>query len=321
MKKIILTRRWPAEVEQALATHYECEFNEKDEPFSQSRLQQALVNADALLTTVTDRLDATTLGVADTRAKIIANFGVGYSHIDTDAARDAGIAVTNTPDVLSDCTADLALTLLLMAARRASEGERELRAGLWSGWRPTHLMGTKVSGKTLGIIGFGRIGRAMAHKAHHGFGMDIVVYNRSTVADNALNTVNARQLTSIEQLLTCADFVSLHCPGGQENTHLLNAERIAMMKPQSYLINTARGEVIDESALIDALASQRIAGAGLDVFNNEPDIDQRFLALDNAVLLPHLGSATVETRQDMGLRVLSNLNQYFSGQQPDDQVC
>ncbi|MEM7259248.1 MAG: D-glycerate dehydrogenase, partial [Pseudomonadota bacterium] len=261
------------------------------------------------------------LSIDNPQAKIIANFGVGYSHIDVASATENGMVITNTPDVLSDCTADLAMTLLLMTARRAGEGERELRDGRWSGWRPTHLMGSKVSGgKTLGIIGFGRIGRAMAHKAHHGFVMKIIVHNRSRVPEEALKAVHAEQAGSIEQLLAASDFVSLHCPGGAENASLLNAERIATMKPGSYLINTARGEVIDEPALINALKANQIAGAGLDVFNNEPDIDKRFFTLDNAVLLPHLGSATTETRRDMGLRVLSNLDQFFAGRQPDDLV-
>jgi glyoxylate reductase len=252
---------------------------------------------------------------------VIANFGVGFSHIDINAAKAANITVTNTPDVLSDCTADLAMTLLLMVARRAGEGERELRADAWDGWRPTHLMGTKVTGKKLVIIGFGRIGRAMAHKAHHGFAMDILVHNRSEVPATSLAPVNAVQVPSIEALLAESDFVSLHCPGGDENKHLLNSQRITNMKPGSFLINTARGEVIDEDALINALQNGPIAGAGLDVFDNEPAIDSRFKTFSNAVLLPHLGSATTETRNDMGMRVVSNLNAFFAGDTPPDKVA
>ena len=251
---------------------------------------------------------------------MIANFGVGYSHIDIEAAKSNNIAVTNTPDVLSDCTADLAMTLLLMSARRAGEGERELRSGGWTGWRPTHLMGRKVSGKKLGIIGFGRIGRAMARRAHAGFGMNIKVFNRSTVPSAALDAVAAESVASVEDLLRVCDFVSLHCPGGGANTHLINSARLAVMKPDAFLINTARGEVVDEDALIDALANNRLAGAGLDVFENEPAIDSRFLKLSNAVLLPHLGSATQETRDAMGFRVVSNLDQFFSGSEPADRV-
>ena len=303
-----------------LAEKYDCEFNTTDIAFDQQKYRDALQRADALLSTVTDNLDASVMSVKDPRTRVIANFGVGYSHIDIEAAKSNNIAVTNTPDVLSDCTADLAMTLLLMSARRAGEGERELRSGGWTGWRPTHLMGRKVSGKKLGIIGFGRIGRAMARRAHAGFGMNIKVFNRSTVPSAALDAVAAESVASVEDLLRVCDFVSLHCPGGGANTHLINSARLAVMKPDAFLINTARGEVVDEDALIDALANNRLAGAGLDVFENEPAIDSRFLKLSNAVLLPHLGSATQETRDAMGFRVVSNLDQFFSGSEPADRV-
>ncbi len=303
-----------------LAEKYDCEFNTTDIAFDQQKYRDALQRADALLSTVTDNLDASVMSVKEPRTRVIANFGVGYSHIDLEAAKSNNIAVTNTPDVLSDCTADLAMTLLLMSARRAGEGERELRSGGWTGWRPTHLMGRKVSGKKLGIIGFGRIGRAMARRAHAGFGMNIKVFNRSTVPSAALDAVAAESVASVEDLLRVCDFVSLHCPGGGANTHLINSARLAVMKPDAFLINTARGEVVDEDALIDALANNRLAGAGLDVFENEPAIDSRFLKLSNAVLLPHLGSATQETRDAMGFRVVSNLDQFFSGSEPADRV-
>jgi len=319
-KKIVVTRRWPEQVEQLLAQKYDCEFNTSDISFDQQKLRDALRNADALLTTVTDNLDASVMSVDNPRARIIANFGVGFSHIDTQAAVAKNIVVTNTPDVLSDCTADLAMTLLLMSARRAGEGERELRSGNWTGWRPTHLMGTKVSGKTLGIVGFGRIGRAMAKRAYAGFDMNIKVFNRSQVPAASLVDVGAEPLSSIEELLTVCDFVSLHCPGGGANTHLINAERLELMKPDAHLINTARGEVVDEEALVASLSARRIAGAGLDVFENEPAINTRLPQLSNAVLLPHLGSATVETRDAMGFRVLSNLEQFFAGIDPSDRV-
>ena len=319
-KKIVVTRRWPEQVEQLLAQKYDCEFNTNDISFDQQKFRDALINADALLTTVTDNLDASVMSVDNPRARVIANCGVGFSHIDTQAAQAKNIVVTNTPDVLSDCTADLAMTLLLMSARRAGEGERELRSGNWTGWRPTHLMGTKVSGKTLGIVGFGRIGRAMAKRAYAGFDMNIKVFNRSQVAAASLAEVGAEPLASIEELLPVCDFVSLHCPGGGANTHLINSERLKLMKPDAHLINTARGEVVDEEALIAALSAHHIAGAGLDVFENEPAIDSRLPELSNAVLLPHLGSATVETRDAMGFRVVSNLEQFFSGIDPSDRV-
>jgi len=319
-KKVILTRRWPESVEQMLAQKYDCEFNATDIAFDRQQFRDALKCADALLTTVTDNLDLSVMSVESPRTRVIANFGVGFSHIDVEAAKANNIVITNTPDVLSDCTADLAMTLLLMSARRAGEGERELRSGNWTGWRPTHLTGSKVSGKTLGIIGFGRIGRAMAKRAHAGFDMKIKVYNRSQVPASALAAVDAQQLESVEELLQLSDFVSLHCPGGGANTHLINAERLALMKPGAYLINTARGEVVDESALTDALTANRLAGAGLDVFENEPALDARLSSLSNAVLLPHLGSATRETREAMGFRVVSNLEQFFSGADPSDRV-
>ena len=222
--------------------------------------------------------------------------------------------------MLSECTADLALTLMLMVSRRAGEGERELRAGQWKGWRPTHLMGTKMSGKTLGIVGYGRIGRETARRANHGFGMDILVFNRSEINAQTLKENNASQVASLEQLLESVDFVSLHCPGGDENRRLINSERIGLLKPTAFLINTSRGEVIDQNALIQALQHRTIAGAGLDVFESEPNIDPRLFDCNNAVLLPHLGSATVETREAMGFRVVSNLEQHFKLIKPRDQV-
>ena len=276
---------------------------------------------DAILPTVTDRLPAAVFDGPATRTRILANYGVGYAHIDTEAAKARGIAVTNTPDVLSECTADIAMTLLLMVARRAGEGERELREGRWTGWRPTHLIGTKVSGATLGIIGFGRIGQAMAQRAHFGFGMKILVQNRSAVPTEVLARYDATQVANIEDLLPDCDFVSLHCPGGAANRHLINASRLDLMKPNAFLINTARGEVVDEHALAQSLWFGTIGGAGLDVFDREPQVPEALLNADNLVLLPHLGSATRETREAMGFRVLDNLTAFFEGHAPRDRVA
>ena len=287
---------------------------------SADELRAALRDYDAVLPTVSDRVDAAVLAVDAPRARILANYGVGYSHIDIDAARARGLVVTNTPGVLTDCTADLALTLMLMVARRAGEGEREVRAGRWTGWRPTHLVGTRLSGKTLGIIGMGRIGQAVALRAQHGFGMKVVFQNRSRLAPERLGTLQATQLEHVEDVLAQADFVSLHCPGGGANRHLMNAARLAAMKPGAFLINTARGDVVDEAALVEALRQGRLAGAGLDVFEDEPRIHPGLLALENVVLLPHLGSATRETREAMGMRVVDNLVAFFDGRQPPDQV-
>lgn len=304
-----------------MAEVFDLTLNTSDRPLTEPELKDALGQYDAVLPTVTDRLPAAVFDRASTRTRILANYGVGFAHIDTEAARARGIAVTNTPDVLSECTADIAMTLLLMVARRAGEGERELRDGRWTGWRPTHLIGTKVSGATLGIIGFGRIGQAMAQRAHFGFGMKILVQNRSPVPAEVLARYNATQVPSIEDLLPDCDFVSLHCPGGAANRHLINARRLDLMKPGAFLINTARGEVVDEQALAQSLWFGTIAGAGLDVFEREPAVPDALLNADNLVLLPHLGSATRETREGMGFRVLENLTAFFDGRTPRDRVA
>ena len=263
--RVLVTRRWPDAVEAAIADRFDAIFNESDRPLSNDDFKLAFKEVDAILPTVTDRIGASLFEAADTRTRILANYGVGFNHIDVDAAKGRGMVVTNTPDVLSECTADLAMTLMLMAARRVSEGEREVRDGEWSGWRPTHLLGTKISGKTLGLVGFGRIGREVARRAHHGFGMTVKVFNRSTVDPAVLRAFGAEQVASLEGLLPQCDFVSLHCQGGADNRHLIDARRLNQMKPTAYLINTARGEVVDEQALAQALWFETIAGAGLDV--------------------------------------------------------
>lgn len=319
--RILLTRRWPAAVEQVLAQRFEVTLNEGDKPLHASALAEALRKFDAVLPTVSDRLPAPLFQGGGLRARILGNFGVGYNHIDVVAAKAAGIVVTNTPGVLTDCTADLAMLLLLAVARRGGEGERQLRAGEWDGWRPTHIIGSKVTGKTLGIIGFGRIGKAMARRCHFGFGMDVVFHNRSKVAPEEAQRFGARQLDTVEDVLETADFVSLHCPGGGENRHLINAARLKAMKPGAYLINTARGDVVDETALIDALEKGVIRGAGLDVYEGEPLVPERLKALENVVLLPHLGSATEETRTAMGMKVVDNITAFFAGQEPPDRVA
>lgn len=318
---VLLTRRWPRIVEQKLAEVYEVALNRNDRPLSASDFREAIAKYDAVLPTVTDKINAEALDVPKAKTKILANYGVGTSHIDVGAAAKHGIAITNTPDVLSECTADLAMTLMLMVARRAGDGEREVRAGAWSGWRPTHLIGTKVSGKTLGIIGFGRIGQQMARRAHHGFGMQIVVYNRSRIDPRNLEKFNARQVDTIEALLPQCDFVSLHCPGGAENRNMINSARLDLMKPDAFLINTARGEVVNEHALAQALMFETIGGAALDVFDAEPRINPMLAQCDNLVMLPHLGSATKEAREAMGFRVLDNLNDFFKGSAPRDRVA
>ncbi len=318
--RVLVTRRWPEAVEAAIANRFDAIFNESDRPLSNDDFKLAFKEVDAILPTVTDRIGASLFDAADSRTRILANYGVGFNHIDVDAARGHGVVVTNTPDVLSECTADLTMTLMLMAARRVSEGEREVRDGQWSGWRPTHLLGTKISGKTLGLVGFGRIGREVARRAHHGFGMTVKVFNRSPVDPAVLQAFGAEQVASLDELLPQCDVVSLHCQGGADNRHLIDARRLNQMKPTAYLINTARGEVVDEQALAQALWFETIAGAGLDVYDGEPTVHPDLRACDNAVLLPHLGSATFETREAMGFRVIENLQDFFAGRSPRDRV-
>ena len=318
---VLVTRRWPAAVEQNLAANYNVELNRNDRPLSPGEFRDAIQRYDAVLPTVTDKIGPEALDVPKAQTKIFANYGVGYTHIDVERAKTHGIAITNTPDVLSECTADLAMTLMLMVARRAGDGEREVRAGKWHGWRPTHLVGTKVSGKTLGIIGFGRIGQEMAKRAHFGFGMDILVFNRSQVKPETLAQFNAKQVASIDELLPMCDFVSLHCPGGKENAKMIDSRRLNLMKPDAYLINTARGEVVDEADLAHALMFETIGGAALDVFEREPLINPLLAQCDNLVMLPHLGSATREARSAMGFRVIDNLNDFFEGKAPRDRVA
>ena len=318
--KVIVTRRWPATVEKRLAELYDVQLNEDDHPLTVEELRDAMRSADAVCPTVTDPMTAEVLNVQPLRARILGNFGVGFNHIDIDAAKARGLTVTNTPEVLTDCTADTAMLLLLAVARRGMEGHEHVCRGEWTGWRPTHMLGTKVTGKTLGLIGMGRIAQAMARKAHYGFGMKILFVDPYPPAQEVINDLDARRCESLEELLNDSDFVSLHCPGGEETHHLLDAEKLGMMKPGAYLINTARGDVVDNRALIRALKNGTIAGAGLDVYEGEPDLDPGFPELDNVALLPHLGSATVETREAMGNRVIDNLEAFFAGKTPRDKV-
>jgi len=318
--RVVVTRRWPMPVEARLAERFDTTLNTDDHRMGTAELQDALRAADALLPTVTDRISAEVLGAGPRRARIIGSFGVGFNHIDLDAAKAAGLTVTNTPEVLTECTADIAMTLLLMIARRAGEGERLVRAKAWHGWGPTHMMGAKVTGKTLGLIGLGRIGRALAKRAHFDFDMSILFYDPLPPARAEIDALGAERCGTIDELLARADFVSLHCPASKETHHLMNAERLALMKPGAYLINSSRGDVVDEAALAEALAGGVIAGAALDVFEAEPEVTEALLALDNVVMFPHLGSASLETRVAMGMRVIDNLTAFFAGETPPDKV-
>jgi lactate dehydrogenase-like 2-hydroxyacid dehydrogenase len=318
---VVVTRRLPSVVEEEVSRDFDARLNRDDRPLGAAGLQEALRSADALLCTVTDRLTADVLAVEPLRARLLANFGVGFNHIDTAAAKTRGLAVSNTPEVLTEATADIAMTLLLMVGRRAGEGERHVRAGAWIGWRPTHMLGTHVSGKCLGLVGMGRIARAVAKRAHHGFGMRVIFHDPYPPTSAEAAALGAEPRESLEQVLEEADFVSLHCPATPETRHLMNRECLARMRRSAFLINTARGDVVDEAALVAALADGTIAGAGLDVYEREPQIAPELLNMENVVLLPHLGSATQETRIAMGRRALENLRLFFSGAPLRDRVA
>jgi lactate dehydrogenase-like 2-hydroxyacid dehydrogenase len=317
---VVVTRRLPSVVEDELSQDFEVWLNRDDRPLGAAGLQDALRTADALLCTVTDRLTAEVLGAEPLRARLLANFGVGFNHIDTEAAKARGLAVSNTPDVLTEATADIAMTLLLMVSRRTGEGERHVRCGAWTGWRPTHMLGSQVSGKVLGLVGMGRIARAVARRAHTGFGMRVIFHDPYPPSPAEAAALGAEPRDSLEQVLEEADFVSLHCPATPETRHLMNREHLARMRRSAYLINTARGDVVDEAALVEALSDGTIAGAGLDVYEREPQISPALLSMENVVLLPHLGSATTETRIAMGRRAAENLRLFFRGAPLRDRV-
>jgi lactate dehydrogenase-like 2-hydroxyacid dehydrogenase len=319
--RVVITRTLPAAAEERAKALFDVELNVSDVPLDAAALARAMRDADGLLPCVADRITAELIATPGRQVKIVANYGVGYNNIDVLAAKANGVVVTNTPDVLTEDTADLALTLMLATARRAGEGERELRSGKWTGWRPTHMLGTRVNGKTLGLIGIGRIGRAVARRAHLGFGMKIIYHDPYPLSDADAKALGAERKASIEAVLRESDFVSLHCPATPETRHLMNAARFAQMRKGSILINTARGDVVDEDDLIAALEAGTIGGAGLDVFENEPSVPAALSTRENVVLLPHLGSATIETRVAMGMRAIDNLEAFFGGTAPRDRVA
>ena len=320
--KVILTRKWPEAAEAKAQELFDAVINKDDHKMSIEELKEAMRNADALCPTVSDfQIDSEILNVENRNCKIVANFGVGFNNIDTEAAKKAGVIVTNTPDVLTDCTADIAMVLLLSVARRIGEGERLVRNREWSGWCPTHMLSTKVTGKKLGFIGFGRIAQAVAQKAHFGFGMELSFYDPYPPSDEIIKKFSAKKFDTLEEVLGDSDFITLHCPGGGSNTNLMNKDRFALMKESAFLINTARGDVVDEAALVQALKDDVIAGAGLDVYAKEPTVTEELLSMNNVVLIPHLGSATTETRVAMGLRSLANVKAFFDGKEPGDRVA
>ena len=318
---VVVTRRLPGVVEEELSRDFDAQLNRDDRPLGAEGLQDALRSADAVLCTVTDKITAEVLSVEPLRARMLANFGVGFNHIDTTAAKSRGLAVSNTPEVLTEATADIAMTLLLMVSRRAGEGERHVRSGAWTGWRPTHMMGTQVSGKTLGLVGMGRIARAVSRRSHHGFGMRVIFHDPYPPSPAEAAALGAESRQTLDQVLEESDFVSLHCPATPDTRHLMNRERLARMRRSGFLINTARGDIVDEAALVEALADGTIAGAGLDVYEREPVVAPELLKMENVVLLPHLGSATQETRIAMGQRAVENLRRFFNGAPLRDPVA
>ena len=320
-KRVVLSRRWPERIESLLENDYEVWRNTHDQPMSAAAMRQTLRKADGFCPTVTDRLDSRVLRVPSPRTRIFANFGVGIEHIDLDAARRAGIVVTNTPDVLTDCTADLAMALILATARGIVRGDRMLRAGDWAGWRPVHIPGVRVSGKTLGLVGFGRIGKAVAKRAGPGFGMRVRIFTPRPPAEHEAGALGVEICTSLDELLESSDFVSLHCPVTPETAGMMSKLQFARMRAGAFLINTARGALVDEYALVEALRAGHLGGAGLDVYAHEPVVPAALREMDRVILLPHLGSATLETRHAMGLRAKENLDRFFAGEEPPDRVA
>jgi glyoxylate reductase len=319
--KVIVTRRLPQAVETRMAELFDVELNLGDIAFSQAELAAAAGRCDVLVATVTDRIDAAVMAAAGAagRLKLLANYGVGTDHIDLPAARAANVVVTNTPGVLTDDTADMVMALILSVPRRLAEGEKLLRAGEWRGWSPTGMLGHRITGKRLGIIGMGRIGRAVATRAR-GFGLTVHYHNRHRLPAEVEGELEATWWDNLDAMLARVDIITINCPHTPETHHLIGAKQFALMQRQAYIINAARGEIVDENALCEALAAGKIAGAGLDVFENEPAVDPRLTELPGVVLIPHMGSATFEGRQAMGEKVIANIRVWFDGHRPPDQV-
>jgi glyoxylate reductase len=317
--KVIVTRRLPDPVETRMRELFDTELNLDDTPLDREALIKAVQRADAIVPTITDHIDADLIAAAGDKLKLIANFGAGVDHIDVAAANERGIAVTNTPGVLTEDTADLTMALIMAVSRRIVEGANVVQAGEFTGWTPTWMMGRRVNGKRLGIIGMGRIGQAVARRAK-AFGMQIHYHNRKPVSHVIAEELEATYWESLDQMLARMDIISVNCPHTPATYHLLSARRLKLLQPHAVVVNTARGGIIDEAALADLLAAGAIAGAGLDVFEFEPAINPKLLTQPNAVLLPHLGSATVEARIDMGEKVIINLKTWMDGHRPPDRV-
>jgi len=316
---VIVTRKLPDVIETRMMELFDTRLNVTDVPMSHADLINAVKYADVLVPTVTDRIDSDIIANAGERLKLIASFGTGWDHIDHNVARQKGILVTNTPGVLTEDTADMTMALILAVPRRVTEGERVLRAGEWQGWGPTWMLGHRIWGKRLGIIGMGRIGTAVARRAR-AFGLSIHYHNRYRVDDSTETELEATFWESLDQMLSRMDIISVNCPHTPATYHLLSARRLQLLQPQAFIVNTARGEVIDEEAMVRLLQEGRIAGAGLDVFEDEPAVNKKLLDLTNVVLLPHMGSATIEGRINMGEKVLINIRTFVDGHKPPDRI-
>lgn len=317
--RVIVTRRLPDVIETRMMELFDCRLNIEDKPMSQAQLIEAAKEAEILVPTVTDRIDAAVLSQAGPQLKLIASFGTGVDHIDLKSARQRGITVTNTPGVLTEDTADMTMALILAVPRRLAEGERLVRTGEWQGWAPTGMLGHRVNNKRLGIIGMGRIGSAVARRAK-GFGMSIHYHNRRRVHPSVEEELEATYWESLDQMLSRMDIISVNCPHTPATFHLLSARRLKLLREEAYIVNTSRGEVVDENALTRALEAGELAGAGLDVFEHEPAVNPKLLRLDNVVLLPHMGSATIEGRLAMGEKVIISIKTFVDGHTPPDRV-
>ena len=316
---VIVTRKLPDVIETRMMELFDVRLNVDDRPLTQADLVEAAKTADVLVPTVTDRIDSAVLSQASPKLRLIASFGTGVDHIDLASARQRGITVTNTPGVLTEDTADMTMALILAVARRVSEGERLMRAGKWQGWSPMGMLGHRIHGKRLGIVGMGRIGTAVARRAR-GFGLAVHYHNRRRVHPDLEAELEATYWESLDQMLARMDIISINCPHTPATYHLLSARRLKLLPRHTYIVNTSRGEVIDENALARMLVQGELGGAGLDVFEHEPAVNPKLLKLDNVVLLPHMGSATVEGRIDMGEKVIINIKTFADGHKPPDRV-
>ena len=316
---VIVTRKLPDAIETRMRELFDARLNDADTAMSKAQLVEAVKDCDVLVPTVTDRIDSAVLAHAGDRLRLIANYGTGVDNIDVEAAYKRGITVTNTPGVLTEDTADMTMALILAVSRRLAEGERVARSGEWSGWTPTAFLGRRIWGKRLGILGMGRIGSALARRAR-GFGLAVHYHNRRRVHESIENELEATYWESLDQMLARVDIVSINCPHTPATYHLLSARRLKLLRESAIIVNTSRGEVIDEAALTRMLRDREIAGAGLDVFEHEPAINPKLRQLDNVVLLPHMGSATIEGRLDMGEKVIINIKTFIDGHRPPDRV-